>query len=87
MATRPNSRTASGAHDRRPILTFIATMAAITAAPIALAAYAQSRPISEAVCTTSTDTIFATGEPVSVTTCRIAGVEVSRTVRHLQQEG
>lgn len=81
------SRTASGAHDRRPILTFLATMAAITAAPIALAAYAQSRPVSERVCATTRDVLFAEPLLVDVTTCRVAGVEVSRTVRPVAQEG
>ena len=81
MATRSTSTPAPNRGERRPVWAFLATMATIAGVPVAISAYAQSRPISEAVCQTGREHLGLDLIPVDVTTCRIAGVEVSRSVR------
>jgi hypothetical protein len=79
MATDAHTRIAPARGDTSLALTIMASAAAIIALPVAFAAYAHSRPLSEAVCETTRELMFD-GNMTDVTSCRVLGVEVQRSV-------
>lgn len=78
MATRTDTTPTSARADTRLLMAIAAAGATIIAFPIAFAAYANSRPMSEAMCETTRELMFS-GSMADVTTCRVLVIEVRRS--------